>query len=245
MAKKAKKSVIVGDIIYGVHPVIELLTQKRRKILELFMLNPEPKIWMQIRDLLPKYPVRIHRMNKDALSKKLGTSDHQGIGALAQPFPFRKKFFDPKKQPFLLLLDGVQDVRNFGAIVRSAYCTGVDGIIVCKKKAAPLTGTALKASAGLAERMEIYQAPSLPAALQELKEAGYNLYIAALSKKANAYTVQYKKPLCLVIGSEGSGVSAATLKAGTVITLPQKSADVSYNASVAAGILLSVISQQS
>lgn len=243
MAKQTKKTVL-GEIVYGVHPVIELLKQKRRKVLELFVMNPEPKIWMEIRDILPKYPVRIHKMRKEALSQKLGTNDHQGIGALAQPFALRKKFFEPAKQPFLLLLDGVQDVRNFGAIVRSAYCTGVDGIIICKRKAAPLNAVALKASAGLAERMEIYEAPSLPNALQELKEAGYNLYIAALSKKANAFTEKYKRPLCLVIGSEGSGVSQTTLKAGTVITLPQKATDVSYNASVAAGILLSIIGQK-
>jgi 23S rRNA (guanosine2251-2'-O)-methyltransferase len=245
MAKTVKKRIVMGEMVYGVHPVVELLKQKRRKVLDLFMLNPEPKIWMELRDMLPKYPVRIHRMTKDALSKRLGTTDHQGIGAIAQPFPFRKKMFEPKKQPFLLLLDGVQDVRNFGAIVRSAYCTGVDGIIICRRGAAPLSGSALKASAGLAERLEIYQAPSIACALQELKDVGYNLYIAALSKKANAYTTQYKKPLCLVIGSEAYGVSSSTLKAGTVITLPQKSTDVSYNASVAAGILLSVISQQS
>lgn len=245
MAKTFKKQTVLSEIVYGVHPVVELLRQKRRKVLDLFMLNPEPKAWMEIRDMLPKYPIRIHKMPKEALSQRLGTTDHQGIGAFVQPFPFRKKFFEPTKQPFLLLLDGVQDVRNFGAIVRSAYCTGVDGIIVCRKKGAPLSGAALKSSAGLAERMEMYQASSVANALQELKEAGYNVYVAALAKKANAYTTQYKKPLCLVIGSEGKGVSPITLKAGTIITLPQKSKDVSYNASVAAGILLSVISQQS
>jgi 23S rRNA (guanosine2251-2'-O)-methyltransferase len=245
MSKIVKKKTVMGDVIYGVHPVVELLKQKRRKITDLFMINPEPKIWMELRDMLPKYPIRIHKMTKETLSKRLGTTDHQGIGALAQPFPFRKKFFEPKKQPFLLLLDGVQDVRNFGAIVRSAYCTGVDGIIVCRRKGAPLSGAALKASAGLAERLEIYQASSIGEAIEALKGAGYNLYIAALSKKANAFTTQYKKPLCLVIGSEAYGVSPSTLKAGTIITLPQKSKDVSYNASVAAGILLSVISQQS
>ena len=231
------------DIVYGVHPIVELLKQKKRRILEIFMVNPEPKIWMDIRDMLPKYPIRIHKMKKDALSRKLGTTDHQGIGAFVQAFPFRKKFFDPSKQPFLLLLDGVQDVRNIGAIIRSAYCTGVDGIILCKRRSAPLNAPALKASAGLAERMDIYVAASLPEALQDLKQAGYNLYVAALSKKQNAFTENYKKPLCLVIGSEGKGVSSATLKAGTIITLPQVSPEVSYNASVAAGILLSVISQ--
>lgn len=235
------KKIVPGELVYGVHPVTELLKQKKRKVLDIFVLNPEPKAWVHIRDFLPKYPVRVHRMNRDALSKKLGTTDHQGIGAIAQPFAYRKKFFDPKKEPFLVLLDGVQDVRNFGAILRSAYCTGVQGVIVAKKQAAPLTGPALKASAGLAERMDIYQASSTAAALQELQNAGYTIYVAALSKKQNAFNQVYTFPACLVIGSEGTGVTPATLKAGTIVTLPQKSADVSYNASVAAGILLAVM----
>lgn len=235
------KKMVPGELVYGVHPVMELLKQKKRKVLDIFVLNPEPKIWMQIRDFLPKYPVRVHHMNRDSLSKKLGTTDHQGVGAIAQPFAYRKKFFDIQKEPFLLLLDGVQDVRNFGAMIRSAYCTGVNGIIISKRHAAPLTGPALKASAGLAERMEIYQAPSTAHALQELQQAGYHIYVAALSKKQNAFTEQYQFPACLIIGSEGTGVAPTTLKAGTVITLPQQSPDVSYNASVAAGILLSVM----
>ena len=136
-------------------------------------------------------------------------------------------------------------MRNLGAIIRSAYCTGIDGVILCKRNAAPLNAPAFKASAGLAERMELYVASSLAQALQELKSAGYHLYVAALSKNANAFTTKYERPLCLIIGSEGSGVSSSTLSAGTLITLPQKSSDVSYNASVAAGILLSLISQRS
>jgi len=140
------------------------------------------------------------------------------------------------------LLDGVQDVRNAGAIIRSAYCTGVNGIILCKKEGAPMTGATLKASAGLAERMEIYQANSIGAALQELTKAGYNLYVTALGGKKSALEIPYTKPLCVIIGNEEKGVSPESLKAGTIVTLPQVSPDVSYNASVAAGIILFWIS---
>lgn len=239
---KIKKNVkIDGEYIYGIHPVFEVLRQKQRKIYDIFIIDSDHATLKQIQALLPKYPVTIHKMKKETLSVKLGTFDHQGLGALVQPFVFRKKFFNPKEQPFLVLLDGIQDVRNMGAIIRSAYCTGVNGVIITKKKSAPITATTLKASAGLAERIDMYQVTSIEQALVELKQAGYTLYVTALSPKANAFTLEYVKPLCLVIGSEGSGVSAATLKAGTIVTLPQKDSDVSYNASVAAGIVMSLI----
>lgn len=229
------------SVVYGVHPVTELLTQKRRKVSEIFVLNPEPKIWKTLKSLLPAYPHTVHRVSREVLAQKAGSTDHQGIVAFAAAYPFRKKFFDPQKHPFLLLLDGIQDVRNVGAIIRSAYCTGVNGIILCKKQGATVTAAALKASAGLAERIEIYEAPSVAAALQELKKASYHLYVTALGGKSDLKTTTFQKPLCLVVGNEGKGVSAESKKAGTIVTLPQQSSDISYNASVAAGIVLFLI----
>lgn len=241
MVRNKQQYAASGDIIYGVHPVIELFKAKRRKVLEIYLLNPEPKIWRQIQDIVPKYKVIVHSMGREMLERTVNTSDHQGIAVLAEPFPFRKKFYDPERSPFLLLLDGVQDVRNLGAIIRSAYCTGVDGIIVCRKNGAPLNGAAIKASAGLIERMQIYEATSVGAALYELKGAGYNIYATALGGKTDATQIAFTKPLCVIIGSEGKGVSPESKKAGTIITLPQQSDDVSYNASVAAGIVLFMI----
>lgn len=244
MSKKKTIKNRSGELVFGVHAIVELLKAKRRKVFELYTLKQPPKAWKQIETLLPKYKVPVHHLIREHLSQKAGTTDHQGVVALVAPFPLRKKFFDPQREPFLVMLDGVQDVRNFGAIIRSAHCTGVNGIIICKKGAAPLTGAALKASAGLAERMEIYQAPSVTSVLFELKKAGYNVYVTALGGKKDATQLKYKKPLCVVIGSEGKGVSSETLKAGTIVTLPQKSSDISYNASVAAGIILFLVAHQ-
>jgi len=129
-----------------------------------------------------------------------------------------------------------------GAIVRSAYCTGVQGVIITTKHSSPLNAVGLKASAGLAEHLEIYQVPTASVGVQELKKAGYALYVAALAQQAvAAVAVDYRLPLCVVIGSEGKGVSLDVIKQGTLVTLPQKTADISYNASVAAGILLFLI----
>ena len=93
---------------------------------------------------------------------------------MVSPFGYTSKVFNPTKKPFILLLDSLQDVRNLGAILRSAYWMGVDGVVLCKTKAAPLTAAAFKASAGLAEHLDIYVASSLKQAIAELKSVGYS-----------------------------------------------------------------------
>ncbi len=231
------------ELIYGIHPILELLKAKRRKLVTLYTTKPIPKNLQVIESLLPK-AVQIQYVGRDVLTKLAGTPDHQGVVAYATPLVIRKKFFDPALQKKLLLLDGIQDVRNAGAILRSAYCTGIEGVILVKKNAAPLNAAAIKASAGLAEHLEIYMASSSQAAIIDLKKAGYHLYMAVVQGGADATHVEYKEPLCLIIGSEATGISPELRKSGQLITLPQRSADISYNASVAAGILLFLITQQ-
>lgn len=226
-------------MIFGIHPILELLIAKRRPLRVIYTTKPAPKAWEKIVKLLPKQ-TQIQYVTREALCTMAGNTDHQGVVAMVAPFPIRKKAFDPKKSPSLVLLDGIQDPRNLGAIIRSAYCANVDGIIICRKQGAPLNAVALKSSAGLAEHMEIYEAPSAIAAVQELKKLGYTIYLAALGGK-DARTVEYTEPYCLVIGSEGTGISADIRSLGQAVMLAQKTADTSYNASVAAGILLFTI----
>jgi len=230
------------ELIYGVHPIIELLKAKRRSLVTLYTTKPVPKAWTLIEPLLPP-KVQIQYVSREVLTRMAQTSDHQSIIGLATPFIKRTKFFDPLKSPFLILLDSIQDPRNLGAILRSAYCTGVNGVIMCGKNSAPLNATAFKSSAGLAEHLEIYEASTAAAAILELKQARYHLYLATLSGN-NATTITYEKPLCLVIGNEATGISKNLLSSGTQIRLAQRTSDISYNASVAAGILLFLIADQ-
>lgn len=240
---KIKKDKPLGELVYGVHPIIELLKAKKRKLLALYTTKPEPKGFKSIEQLMPRYPVSISHQQREALAKLAGTTDHQSVVALASPFVYRKKFFDPKTQPVLLMLDGIQDVRNLGAILRSAYCTGINGVIITQKHSAPIAAATLKASAGLAEHLDIYLVPSAQVAVQQLKEAGYHIYITAF-KGENAIKVKYQDPLCLVIGGEETGVSSSIMREGTQVTIPQRAQDISYNASVAAGIMLFIVSQR-
>ncbi len=238
-----KKAKTIGELIFGIHPVIELLKAKKRKLISIYTTKPTPKGFKHIEQVLPKYPVPTQYVTRDVLHRMAGTTDHQGVVAWVQPFGYRKKFFDPQKEPFVIMLDGIQDPRNLGAILRSAYCTGVDGVILPKKGTAPLTATAMKASAGLAEHLAIMVVPSVQSAVQELKQAGYTLYLATFDGK-DATACEYKLPLCAVIGSEEVGVSSSILQSGVHVTLPQRTEDISYNASVAAGILFFTIAKQ-
>ena len=232
------------EIIFGIHPIIEALKAKKRTIYTLYTTKPEPKAFREIKPLLGS-KTSINYVTRDKLNKLAGeTTDHQGFVATISPFVYKKEFFSPQKDPMILFLDGIQDTKNMGAIIRSAYCTGFNGVVIPKKGNAPLTAATLKSSAGLAEHMPIYQAASNAEALQQLKNAGYELYLAMVDQGANALEVTYKKPLCLVIGSEGLGISKELQKSGTKITLPQRHTGISYNASVAAGILLFLIANK-
>jgi 23S rRNA (guanosine2251-2'-O)-methyltransferase len=226
-----------NELVYGVHPIIELLKAKKRRLLSIYTTKPLPQGWDRIKPYLPKQMPQIQYVPKQVLDKMTGTTEHNGVLAWVTPFKYCSKIFDATKKPFILMLDGVQDVRNLGAILRSAYCTGVDGIVLCKKGASLLTAASFKASAGLAEHLDIYLAPSAAHAAQEIKKAGYTMYMAVLNGK-DATEVAFKTPLCLVIGNEAVGISKNIIPLGEPITLPQRTSDISYNASVAAGILM-------
>lgn len=206
----------------------------------MYTTNPPPKAFSAIAAILPHH-IPIVFCSRDKLTLLAGADDHQGIVAAASPIPTRKKCFSPAQHPFIILLDGIQDPRNLGAIIRSASCTNVSGVIVPQKHTAPFTGVVCKASAGLIEHMDIYQPPSSSAALQEIGAAGYHIYLATIAG-TDVRTISFTTPLCLVIGSEGSGIAPHLRACGTAITIPQRTTTISYNASVAAGILLFNIS---
>lgn len=241
--KKEPQQKVDGELVFGVHSIVELLRAKRRRLMSIYTTKPTPRGWQQIEALLPARGVPIQYVPREKLHEIAGTTDHQGVIAWAHPFSTRKVPFEPKRYPFLVMLDAIQDPRNLGAIIRSAYCTGANGIVLVKKNASPLNATALKASAGLAEHLEVFVAASTQEAVQILTKASYHLYIASFGG-TDARAVSFTAPCCLIIGSEGPGVTKGIERHGTVITLPQRTADISYNASVAAGILMFLISNQ-
>lgn len=240
---KKKQPVKYNNIIYGVHPVQELLQSKRLKIGAIYTLKNPIKSWSSMAKLIPAH-IQVSMVTRETLDNVAGSKDHQGVLAFVGDFPFSQSIFTPEKQKFVVVLDEIQDVRNLGAILRSAYCTGVDGVVLAKTHGASLNAAAFKASAGLAIHLPIYLAPSVKAAVLELKKVGYNIYCATLHGSKSVADFTFQQPAALVIGNEEVGISADVAKMGTNILLPQRRPDISYNASVAAGILMYSIGLQ-
>lgn len=171
-------------------------------------------------------------------------SNHQGMLAYASAAEYatlEELMAIPAKRgedPFFVILDGVTDPHNLGAILRSAACAGAHGVIVPERRAAGLVPAAVKAAAGALEHIAVAKVGNLRQTVEILKEAGVWL-MAADAEGENVYDADLTGPICLVIGSEGDGVSPLVRShCDRTLSLPMSNGMESLNASVAAGILL-------
>ena len=169
---------------------------------------------------------------------------HQGLIAYVSPIEYStvEKMLaiaqERGEEPFLILLDGITDPHNLGAIIRTAECVGAHGVIVPERRSAGLTPAAAKAAAGALNHMPIARVTNLNRTIDELKEKGVWIIGAAMDGES-AFTCDLTGPAALVIGSEGDGISRLTMeKCDRRVSLPMKGHLDSLNASVAAGVLM-------
>ncbi len=148
--------------------------------------------------------------------------------------------------PLLLILDSIQDTHNVGAIIRTAECCGVDGIIFTKHNSAPINETVVKTSAGATEYVKLCAVTNLAQTLKQLKEEGFWIIGSSLGGNYKAYTeVDYKIPVALILGNEEKGIRRLTVNnCDLLIKIPMKGKIQSLNVSVSAGILLFEILRQ-
>ncbi len=172
------------------------------------------------------------------------TKNHQGMLAFASAY----RYYDVEdmlaearekgEAPFLVVLDGVTDPQNLGAVIRTAACVGAHGVIVPERRAVGLTPSAVKASAGAIETVKVARVTNLTRTLETLKKQGVWLYAADMDGE-DYRKVSFSGPMALIIGSEGEGVSRLVLEACDYkVSLPMRGGVGSLNASVAAGILM-------
>ena len=193
-------------------------------------------------------PVRV--VKKERLDRMSPTGHHQGVIAQTAAFTYgtveemlaaAEKAGEP---PFLILLDGIEDPHNLGAILRSANLAGAHGVIIPKNRAVGLTPAAVKASAGAVNYTPVARVTNLTAAMEELKKKGLWFVCAAMDGEPY-YRKDLRGPIGLVIGNEGSGVSRPVRAAcDFTVSVPMKGDIDSLNASVAAGILAFEILRQ-
>lgn len=186
---------------------------------------------------------------KEADRRKLDTMcdglNHQGIVARVTPFKYCEVndiLEDAKRkeqQPFIVILDEIEDPHNLGSIIRTAELCGVHGIIIPKRRNVGVTSTVYKCSAGAIEHMKIVKVTNINATIDMLKEQGIWIYGADIDGKDYSYNTDFSGPCALIIGSEGKGISSLTLKkCDLLVKIPMIGKINSLNASVAGGIMM-------
>lgn len=199
--------------------------------------------------LAKKKGVHIEIVDEGLLLKMAKNPAHQGFVVVAEAkktisLPSMIEKTKGKKNSLILMLDGIEDPQNLGAILRSADAFGVDWIIMKSRGEAPLNGTVAKVSTGAIEYVDVSIVPNLSNAIKLLKDAGYWVVASDGSAKQTYDEVNYDCPIVLVIGSEGFGISRLVLQnSDFIIKIPMFGHVNSLNASVATGILLSAINR--
>lgn len=187
---------------------------------------------------------------KERLDQMSETGKHQGIVAYAAAYEYAEigEMLNAAKEkgepPFLILLDGIEDPHNLGAIIRTANLAGAHGVIIPKRRAAGLTATVAKTSAGALNYTPVAKVTNLAVTIEELKKEGL-WFVCAASDGDEMYSLDLKGPIGLVIGNEGSGVGKLIReKCDLAAAIPMKGEIDSLNASVAAGVLAYEIVRQ-
>ena len=186
--------------------------------------------------------VETDRRKLDAMSR---THAHQGVVALCAVKDYctveelLQLAADKGEAPFLVMCDEISDPHNLGAIIRTAECVGAHGVIIPKRRSAGLTAVVDKASAGAAEHLPIARVANLSAAIETLKKAGVWVYGAAAEGESPLWKTDLTGSVCIVIGSEGDGISRLVREhCDVLVSIPMKGEISSLNASAAAAVLL-------
>ena len=187
----------------------------------------------------------VQEVQKRKIDEMATTSNHQGVIAIVPPFEYvevediLKEAKERNEDPFIMILDGIEDPHNLGSIIRTAETAGVHGVIIPKRRAASVNSTVNKTSAGAVEYMKIARVNNINDCIRNLKENG--VWICGTDMETDTvYCKQdYKMPIAIVIGNEGKGMSRLTKEnCDFLVKIPMKGKISSLNASVSAGIIM-------
>lgn len=230
-----------GQLLYGRNAVHEALRAERREVRRVWATTPavEAEEWLADAD------AKI--TTGDELTALSGSGDHQGVVAAVDAYPYVElEELLAQPNPLIVALDEVQDPQNLGSLARTAECVGATGLVICRHRAAEVTPSAAKASAGAVEHLPIAQVRNLADALAAAKEAGCWVYGAAGGDDSVPYDQpDYDGGVVLVMGAEGTGLrDRVTATCDALIALPLRGAIDSLNVGAAGAALLYAILQQ-
>ncbi len=230
--------------IYGRHPVTEAIRSGQTIDKVLLQQGTRGEFEKEIRHLCKAAGIPMQVVPREKLSQ-IVSGNHQGVIALVSLGTYYAledllpNIFERSQTPLLLLLDGVTDVRNFGAIARTAECMGAQALVVPQKGSALINADAMKASAGALSKIPVCRERSLSKAVELLQQSGVRVYASDLQAEQCVFELDFRHPTAFLLGSEGAGVSPALLRqADARFIIPQSGETDSLNVSVAAGMML-------
>jgi 23S rRNA (guanosine2251-2'-O)-methyltransferase len=242
----------MSEWIGGRRPVAEALAAGReaRRLIVSASARPSPEL-RAITDAARRAGLPTDRVPADRMTRIAGFEGHQGVllevgeRRFAGLSDILVGARTAEHDPFVLVLEHLQDPTNFGTLLRSAEAAGVDGVVFPERGAAPLSAAAVKASAGASEHLRLARLPTIGEAIHELKAAGLRLVAADQDAPASAWESDLSSPLAIVVGSEGSGLSGATKRrCDLLVSFPMAGRVASLNAATAGALLLFEVVRQ-
>ncbi len=223
------------EVIYGIRPVIEALRSRRREIFEVLDAAGN----REVAEAAAASGVSVRKAPHARVEELARGGSHQGVAARVGSYPYaRLDELLASPDPLLVVLDGVTDPRNLGAVLRSVDGAGASGVVIPKDRAVGVTAAAVKASAGASEHVPVARETNLRRAIDRMKAAGVWVYAAEVGGTTYA-GMDLAGPVALVLGSEGRGVRRLVREGcDGALSIPMLGAVGSLNVSVAAAVLL-------
>ncbi|CAG0962824.1 MAG: 23S rRNA (guanosine(2251)-2'-O)-methyltransferase RlmB [Bacteroidetes bacterium] len=232
------------EFIFGIHPIIEAIKAGReieRIWLQMGLHGPNVG---ELRKLIKQHEIAVQNVPVQKLNK-ISNRNHQGVIAFISPITFYHVeeiipfIYENAQFPLFLVLDRISDVRNFGAICRTAECAGVDAIIIPHKGAAMIHSDAMKTSAGALNRIRVCKSTNLKTTVRLLKDSGLQIVACTEKTTDTIYKAHLNTPLCIIMGSEEDGISEELFSlCDQKIKIPMQGEIGSLNVSVATAVVL-------
>ncbi len=239
----------MDNIIFGIRPVAEAI-EARKQIDKIYVRKgAEGQLMQELRDLCMRHHLRVQEVPVEKLNR-LTRGNHQGVVAQISAIEYVElndilERVPDDETPLIVLFDGVTDVRNFGAIARSAECAGAHGLIAPLKNSAPVNAEAIRSSAGALASIPVCRVGSVRNTLKQLQIEGYQVVAATEKSTKLLFDADFRKPTVLVMGAEDTGISKEVLKmCDEQLAIPLIGHIASLNVSAAAAVMLFEVVRQ-
>lgn len=246
-----KGKIVINDVLLGINSVLEALQAGRKIKVIRIARNQSDRRLQQILRLAEDRRIEVIEVDRKVLDRIASSGSHQGVVAEAEPYRYYSledilnQAAAEGEEPLLLLLDGIEDPQNLGAIIRTAEGLGAHGAVIPRHGACPVTPAVARASAGASEHLKVAVVTNLVSTMKELKERG--MWIVGTDSRAavSCYDMIYPSSIALVVGGEGKGIRRLVKEnCDYMVSIPMRGRVNSLNASVSAAIVLAEIVRQ-